>query len=181
MWMALFFWLLDTTIINAFILSMEVFKGTKIPFLVDHRRFRVRLAWNLVLEGARQINPQWVEVLSTEKNPKPRGRSCPGATPTGNNAWSRAHGYVSKNYELPSIRKMPGKHQIVRLSDRSCRYCVFCRFCIKRADEPEVAKVLEKMPKKGKKRQTAFGCSVCKVALCKEFCMRAFHEELPTY
>src|SRR5258706_9876235 len=46
----------------------------------NHRRFRLRLAWNLVLEGARMmLNPRWVETLSTRANPKPL-RKAPATT-----------------------------------------------------------------------------------------------------
>jgi hypothetical protein len=69
-WLPLSFWLLDCTIINAYILCAEVFEGSKIPCLQSHRYFRIRLAWNLVMEGANMLNPRWVEALSTEQNPK---------------------------------------------------------------------------------------------------------------
>jgi hypothetical protein len=62
-WLPLFFWLLDTTIINAFLVSQQfhsefphLFMDRKANFWSTHGFFRTRLAWSLVLEGFRQIN-----------------------------------------------------------------------------------------------------------------------------
>jgi hypothetical protein len=156
-WMPLFFWLLDSTIINAFILCSEVFEGSKICSLENHRRFRLRLAWNLVLEGDRILNPRWVETLSTQTHPKPFGRYCPGAKPAGNSTHSRPAGYVSKRWEL---RNAPGNHKIERFSETSRTLCVFCRFLRQNKAQPNIFEIFNRSPQKGKIRRTAFGCSI---------------------
>ncbi|KAA8914249.1 hypothetical protein FN846DRAFT_670514 [Sphaerosporella brunnea] len=177
-WLAIFFWLLDTAIINAYIICQETFKGSKIQFLEDHRRFRIRLAWNLMMERASQINARWMEEVSTQRNLAHHGRYCPGAKPSGNTTQSRVKRYVSKKFELSPLRKSPGHHQITRLSARTSNSSVFCRFCVKQKHLLEVQRVLAKMPKPGKKGQTAYGCSTCNVFLYKDFCARAYREEL---
>jgi hypothetical protein len=184
-WMLLFFLLVECAIINAFIICSVVFKllGIKpkaniFPCAATHRQFRIRLAWNLVLEGSREINPQWVEELSTKANPSARGRNCPGAIPKGNNTLSRYRGYVGKNYELSPLRKAPGRHQIGRMADKSKFWCVSCLVCMQWKDNPDVKRILEKVPRVLKKRKTAFGCLQCNIPLCKEFCAKLYHEEL---
>ena len=125
----LFFRLLDTAIINAFILCSEVFKGSNVRHLGNHRWFRIRLAWNLVLEGARMLNPQWVEAFSAQANPSPSGARCSGVRPLGNNNFSRKAGYMSKTWEPTPLRHAPGSHNAIqRLSSRSNKFCVFCRY-----------------------------------------------------
>ena len=47
-----FFWLIDQSIINAFILCSTKFKDSKYIFLTNHCQFCIRLAWNLVILGA---------------------------------------------------------------------------------------------------------------------------------
>lgn len=178
-WMPIFYWQLDSTIINALTLSSEVFKGCGIPILENHRRFRIRLAWNLVLKGSHLRNPQWAEAIATQVNPTPKGSYCPGVRPRGNNSSSRSSGYVTKRSELPPLRHAPGTHNIQRLSAKSTKYCFFCRFL--RYNRNMVAIVLERMEMPNgwhwhdKIRRTAFGCSTCQVPLCREFCHRAFH------
>jgi len=99
-WLAIFFWLLDTVIINSFIMVEELIPHPSNPDLhwKHHAHFRTRLAWNLVQEGFREINPTYAPSLETStqvQQPsfklKPTGNNqfCPGARPTGNNSQSR--------------------------------------------------------------------------------------------
>jgi hypothetical protein len=180
-WMPLLFLLVECAIINAFCSLVFKLLGIKpksniFPRAATHRQFRIRLAWNLVLEGSREINPQWVEELSTKANPLARGRFCPGAIPKGNNTLSRYRGYVGKNYELSPLRKAPGRHQIGHMADKSKFWCVSCLVCMQRRNNPDVQRILKKIPRVLKKRKTAFGCLQRNVPLCKEFC--ANYEEL---
>jgi hypothetical protein len=73
-WMPLFFLLVACPIINAYIFCSLVFevpeikqKSNVFPCAATHRQFRIRLAWNRVPEGGREITPQWVEELGTPK------------------------------------------------------------------------------------------------------------------
>ena len=80
-WMPIFYWQLDSTIINALTYSSEVFKGCGIPIFENYRWFQIRLAWNLVLKGSHLCNPQWAEAIATQVNPTPKGSYCPGVRP----------------------------------------------------------------------------------------------------
>ena len=55
--MPLFFWMLDSCIINAHLISRERLQQTaqKVDVQRSQRVFRVRLAWNLVLEVSREL------------------------------------------------------------------------------------------------------------------------------
>lgn len=51
MWMPLFFWILDTTIVN----SYQIYKaqgGT-----LSHKEFRINLAWSMATEGIQDDSP----------------------------------------------------------------------------------------------------------------------------
>lgn len=86
-WLPLSFFLLDAAIINAFVISRDLFGHTKIPHLSRQRAFRMRLAWNLVIMGARELDEDWTKILETGQPVQPRyeGRYRAGATPIGNN------------------------------------------------------------------------------------------------
>lgn len=134
-WMPLFFWILDTTVVNAYrIYSLQ---NGRLP----HKEFRIRLAWDLIREGAR--NHQ-----STGQNKRTRTH---GAT----NLPLTKKVYISSNLsELPPTRFAPGCHIPVVLDKK--RNCFFCRFN---------ATVL-KDDKFNRKTQTIIKCKLCDVALC---------------
>ena len=57
-WMPLCFWMLDSCIINAHLISRERLQQTavkKVDVQRSQRLFSVRLAWNLVLEGSQEL------------------------------------------------------------------------------------------------------------------------------
>ena len=56
----------------------------------------MRLAWNLIITGAREINQDWTKILESGQLLKPQyqGKNQAGATPIGNNASSQQQGYV---------------------------------------------------------------------------------------
>ena len=199
-----FFWLLDTSVINAFLLSHEyqsslINTESQEQYWAHHGMFRTRLAWNLVLEGFRLLNPDYEFQIRTLINPNPslssslpvgNGRYCLGAIPKGNNSHSRYRGYVGKNYKLSSRRKFPGLHAI---EHGRKKLWLFCRYL---AQHPELYPVQPGSgspafqsssnqtpqgpptgaPTCGKIRHTSFQCSTCKEPLCVSYCMRAYHE-----
>lgn len=96
-WLPLFFFLLDAAIINAFVISQDVFGYTKMPHLIRQRAFQMRLAWNLVIIGARQLDADWTKILETGqplRSNKYQGKFRAGITPGGNSTLSRQQGYV---------------------------------------------------------------------------------------
>lgn len=151
-WLPLFFFLLDAAIINAFVISQDLFGHTKIPHLVRQRPFRMRLAWNMIIIGARALDEDWTKILETGQpvQPKYQGKFRAGVTPTGNNTSSRQHGYVGKNYVLPAIRNSPGDHEKVRYQNANAILCTYCRY--KRSTLQEAHVIV---------RRTRFGCQIC--------------------
>jgi len=115
-WMPFFFWLLDTTIINSFLLASQTMSSDRNPQWSVHSKFRERLAWDLVEQGFEQLNPthsQQLQSLPPSPILKPHGRYCAGITPPGNNSQSRAKGYVTKHTALPTMRKDPVRHNLI--------------------------------------------------------------------
>lgn len=72
-WFPIFFWVLDTAIINSFLiyrdLSVQHYRGLK------HKDFRMQIAWELIMKGTRQQKP-----TDTLKSQKPRQRVYQAAT-----------------------------------------------------------------------------------------------------
>jgi len=175
-WLPIFFWLLDTTIINAHLIAQQAIPhpSRSAMYLQYHSYFRTRLAWNLVLSGFETINPSFARQIQTEINPYARGRHCPGATPLGNTTEARRAGYVGKNYHLPPTRFTPGSHSLQPTGKRSSPPCIFCRYLSK---SPARAILFNNLNgPKGKIRRTSFQCSFCKTPLCREFCFDMYHK-----
>lgn len=199
-WMSLFFWLLDTTVINSFLIAQQYIghQHTRTSEWHMHSKFRERLAWDLVEQGFHLLNPTRVQELQSlpiSNIPPPNGRNCPGATPKGNNSHSRSKGYITKSSTLPRMRGDPVSHNLIRnpTSERP-QYCLLCRFfSISRAatingsqmrnpeglppPEPHTARTIR--PQKHIKR-TLFVCSYCEhagfpIPLCNDSCFKRFH------
>jgi len=137
-WFPLFFWLLDTAVINCYLLAQEPESWTSLgasppheSYWSHHGFFRTRLAWNLVLEGFRSLHPQQRFTISLSESATSNRHSQAGIFPRGNNSQSRRRGYVGKNYELDPRRKSPGNHQI---EHGRKRLCLFCRYLTKHSD-----------------------------------------------
>ena len=172
--------------INAFLIARQRMEESDISYWNCHKGFRERLAWDLVEEGFRQLNPTRIQRLQTIPSvalPMPNGRNCPGSTPAGNNSLSRAQGYITKCTPLPPMRKDPVLHQLARNKLKvSPQYCVLCRFLSKAPQgTPQYdAFTLAQNGPKGRIRRTLFVCDYCdisgfKVSLCKDFCFDFFH------
>ena len=194
-WLAIFFWLLDTTIINSYILVKELIPNPPSSELhwKHHAYFRTRPAWNLVHEGFQEINPTYAPSLQQQLRPKPTGNNChcPGARPLGNNSLSRGNGYVGKNYELSARRKTPGVQHVLGESTRypgtnktKMYICVFCRYLyqqVKKDGDSECARLFRGGSNDcvdgplGKVRSTTYHCKYCEVLLCKKFCFIMYY------
>lgn len=137
-WFPLFFWLLDTAVINCYLLVQEPDSWASLRARPPHKRywshhgfFRTRLAWDLVLEGFRSLHPQQRFTISLAESTSSNGHPQGSVFPRGNNSQSRSHSYVGKYYELESRRQSPGNHQIERGRKR---LCLFCRYLTKHPD-----------------------------------------------
>ncbi len=105
-WLPLFFWALDAAIINAYIISKKIFRTSRKPFQT-HRRFRIQLAWNLVIMGSRQmgLSEHDTERLLRQSSPK-YGQYQPGIGPGHKNiGTNRKTTYVTAKTPLPAIRQ----------------------------------------------------------------------------
>ena len=103
-WMPVFFWLLDTTVINAWTLAKCTLPESKKQNTIhNHRNFRIQLAHSLAAAGYRAQNPtraaQLAELIASPPTTRSNGRHCPGVTPTGNNYLSRRYGLF--HFTLP--------------------------------------------------------------------------------
>lgn len=180
-WFPIFFWLLDTAIINSYLIARESIPHPprNATYLLHHGHYRTRLAWDLVLSGFQAINPTFARKLQTQINPSASGRNCPGSKPQGNTAEARQNGYVGKNYLLSPARFAPATHSLQPLmqyssSRRSSRLCLLCRYLSKSPSRAALFHNQLQGPR-GKVRQTCFKCSYCKVPLCREFCFDFYH------
>jgi len=185
-WMPIFFWLLDTTIINSFLLAGQTMSSDRNPQWSVHSKFRERLAWDLVEQGFQQLNPTHSQQLQSLPPPptlKPHGRYCAGITPPGNNSQSRAKGYVTKHTALPTMRKDPVRHNLIRNETKKApQLCFLCRFLSKCSPNTSQHDAFISAPNgpHGSVRRTHFICNYCsisdtQISLCKDFCFDFFH------
>jgi len=185
-WMPIFFWLLDTTIINSFLLASQTMSSDRNPQWSVHSKFRERLACDLVAQGFEQLNPTHSQPLQSLPPPptlKPHGRYCAGITPPGNNSQSRAKGYVTKHTALPTIRKDPVRHNLIRNETKKApQLCFLCGFLWKCPPNTSQHDAFISAPNgpHGRVRRTHFICNYCsisdgQISLFKDFCFDFFH------
>jgi len=112
-WFPLFFWLLDTAVINCYLLAQEPDSWASLGARPPHKRywshhgfFRTCLAWNLVLEASCSLHPQPRFTISLSESTGSNGNPQASFFPRGKNSQSCSHGYVGKYYELD-----PRRHQ----------------------------------------------------------------------
>lgn len=106
-WYPLFYWALETAIINAFIIYRDEHAGKE----MDHLDFRLDLAWALIERGGGVPRPQ----QSTKRNIDNL------ETPP----FKRAK--VTKNTKLPPSRVSPGSHLPIYMGGAR-RDCFLCRW-----------------------------------------------------
>ena len=128
----------------------------------------MRLAWNLVLDGARGMDKNWAESLCHSHEPRRRGGQfnlC--SVPAGNHHYNRRNGYVSKSSKLPTCRLIHGDHRLGGTQPITRRLCFFCRFIEQHKQSSEL---LDKVRQLGHPtsvfeivHRTRFECFLCKV------------------
>ena len=174
-WMPLFFWLLDTTVINSFLLAQQHIGEGRQSTWQSHSGYRERLAWDLVERGYKLLHPTHEQQLQLAE---PFHH-----IPHGNTHASRAMGYITKVTSLPPMRKDPVTHKLIRnQSQKRPGYCLLCRYLSKLPPSAPNYDSFHHSPNgpHGKIRRTYFTCSYCKVAtfdipLCKTYCFSLFH------
>lgn len=154
-WMPLFFWLLDTAIINSYLILKK--SGVNI----SHKEFRLQLVWDLVKAGLEE----------NQKQPKTRSNveeltnkfKFIQVDPT------KRHQYVTSNFELPLERLSPDGHFPEWREARSS--CIWCKYLTKKAQ-----KKAEKDPP-----QSQLYCIKCNIALCcnknRSSCFKDYHTQ----
>lgn len=100
-WMPIFFWLLDTTVINSWTLAKcsspqsPTGTGTQ-SSLQNHCNFRIQLTHSLAASGYMSLNPtcatQLTELVTSLATTRANGWHCPGVTTAGNNCLTRRYG-----------------------------------------------------------------------------------------
>lgn len=150
-WFPIFFWILDTMLINGFhILS------TIVP--IEHKQFRLQVAWDLILEGSRVGE---VEGGSIGK--------CKSTTTTLAETSSKKHKYVTNLTMLPPSRG-DGEHLPEPFQGRD--ECWLCRYKLKEAAKTGTSPG-------GRGHKTQWHCPTCEVPLCmvaSRNCFTEFHK-----
>ena len=139
-WLPLFFWILDTTVFNTY--HIHKAQGGQ----DTHKDFRIKLAWDLIHEGAQGKKRTWQHHQgSGPKTPK--------------------RVYVTKSHEtLPVSRLSPGCHPPVSVEGRPS--CILCHYRANVLNDPNF-KI---------KTPTMWKCSKCNVPLCLSTARNCFNE-----
>jgi hypothetical protein len=149
-WLPLFFWLLDTAIINSYLIFNLKNNNNK----VNHKEFRLNIAWKLIKIG-----------LELEEKRETRNQSKQKSTQLVLASSSKLK-YVTSNYQLPLQRLIPGNHLPEWRKSRLA--CVWCKFQEKENNE-----------KSSNPPQSQIWCSFCNVPLCcnnnRSNCFKNFH------
>ena len=121
-WMPLFYWLLNTTIINAFLIAKQSVGGKNNTLCTNQQKFIEDLCWALVKDGAHILNPDSVANIPTstpltETRHEHRNHDrqlcaadnvfAKGTKPVENTSTSCFKAYVGRNFTLSECRKDP--------------------------------------------------------------------------
>jgi hypothetical protein len=123
-WIPLWFFLLDAAVINAYIITREVYGGgikrggSKDPIGTLQRSFRTRLAWLLMFTGESNRKKE-AQTHYRGGHRYERGNTYGGRRSYGGS-------YITKNTSLPIIRHAPGSHHPIRAFEKP-RPCAYCR------------------------------------------------------
>ena len=153
-WMPLFFWLLDTALVNSYLILKKVNTN------INHKDFRLQIVWDLIEESLKE----------SEKKPHTRNQvdeltnqfKFIYVDPT------KKQQYVTTKYELPIIRLFPEGHYPEWRETRSS--CVWCKYLVKKDHQGKAAK---------NPPQSQLYCIKCDLALCcnkeRSNCFKDFH------
>ena len=153
-WMPLFFWLLDTSIINSYLIFKKSGKN------INHKDFRLQLVWDLIKSS-----------IEEDESSKPNTRGhiekitqkfkFIQVDPT------KKHQYITTNFELSPLRLTSDGHFPEWREERSS--CVWCKYLNKKAQQKALKDPL----------QLQLYCIKCNVALCcnknRSSCFKDYH------
>ena len=146
-WFPLLFWLLDTVLVNCFILHHKAIDEN-----VTNKLLRINLAWDLIKS-----------TLNDGSRIETRDQSSYEETPQIQLKDKRV-AYVTKKFELPVLRLLPGNHFPEWREKRAA--CVYCRY-------------LAKSNSKSSSNESQLWCIECNVPLCcskaRPNCFKDFH------
>ncbi|CAG8819563.1 8437_t:CDS:1, partial [Cetraspora pellucida] len=108
-WMPLFFWLLDTSIVNTFLISKAL------NLIIVHKDLRINLVWSLIEES-----------LDMSQKLHTRNKKAKIQSELHNQNSKKQPFYVTKKFELPIDRLLPQSHYPIYREERGS--CVWCRF-----------------------------------------------------
>ena len=99
-WLPIFFWILDTALLNSFIIYQEFFNSkAKDSYPFSHKEFNVKVAWNWILQ---------------DQNNRPD--KLPATTPD-----TEKQNYVKDGTSLPSAKShLEGRHLPIIGKRRVC-------------------------------------------------------------
>ena len=149
-WFPIFFWLVDTALINSFIIHSDLDKS------LEHKEFRIQVAWSLILSSAG----------IREARKKSNGTALQPPAPTISN--TNPQHYITKQSDLP-IPSPEGQHLPVQLEGK--RRCVFCRWQLAQGKAQGTVTGAQAP-------QTIWKCENCSHALClndKRNCFHLYH------
>lgn len=153
-WMPLFFWLLDTAIINSYLILKQSNES------INQKDFRIQLVWDLIKEGLKGKKPhtrsQQIDNLADQFK-------FIHVDPT------KRQQYVTAKFELPLERLSPDGHLPEWREARSS--CVWCKYLAKK----EQKKSAKDPP------QSQLYCIKCNIALCcnknRSSCFKDYHTQ----
>jgi hypothetical protein len=152
-WMPLFFWLLDTAIVNSYLILKKSGEN------IEHKEFRLQLVWDLIKEGLEEEEKQHTRSYVDELTNKFEFIQVEPP---------KRYQYVTSDFELSLERLSSGGHFPVWREARSS--CIWCKYLTKK-----VQKKAERDPP-----QSQIYCIKCSVALCcnkNRSCFKDYHTQ----
>jgi len=156
-WLPLFFWLLDTAIVNSYRIMKTLYPHRKVRS--QHLFFREDLADKLIEIGS--YEGEYMDGSSSEPLATPPSPPRPTTSSTPSAHSERLTPYTSRNRPPPQpvVFPPPGSHLYEQRPTRS--RCLLCRW-------------KSKADKGVKIRSISFGCRECNYPLCRD-CFVEFH------
>jgi hypothetical protein len=151
--MPLFFWLLDTAIVNSYLILKKSGEN------IEHKEFRLQLVWDLIKEGLEEEEKQHTRSYVDELTNKFEFIQVEPP---------KRYQYVTSDFELSLERLSSGGHFPVWREARSS--CIWCKYLTKK-----VQKKAERDPS-----QSQIYCIKCSVALCcnkNRSCFKDYHTQ----
>ena len=154
-WIPLFFWLLDTSIINSYLIFKKSGKN------ISHKDFRIELIWDLIKSGLEEDNSIKKPNTRSQVDKLTQKFKFVEVDPL------KKQQYVTTKTELSPVRLIVGNHFPEWREERSS--CIWCKYLNKKAQ-----KQASKDPP-----QSQLYCIECNVALCcnksRSSCFKDYH------